>query len=362
MNNHFKYFIFSFLLVVCQTSFGQSIIKPNNHKIAYMGRVAVQKDSASFYWPGSSATINFVGTKVSVNMKSNREVGYFYAIVDNDISKVFKFAVNSTKTNYVLASGLPNKNHTLLLYKISNNTSENVLYSIEIDGNAKLLKPSELPKRKIEFYGDSITAGHGVDLAEGAPDNGQPKDFNNYCTYAALTARHFDAQYSIIARSGIGIMVSWFPEIMPEVYDRINPFDASSTWNFSKYQPDIVVINLFQNDSWIVNLPKHEQFINRFGTSKPTEEFTILSYQKFVSTIRSKYPKSHIICALGNMDATKTDSKWPGYIEQAVKRMNDDKIHTVFFPYKNRGDHPNKKEQQMMADDLIGFIEKNIKW
>jgi len=327
-----------------------------------MGRVAVDNDSASFYWPGTSATINFIGTKISVTMKSNREVGYFYAIVDNDVSKAFKFAIDNTKNTIVVASDLPNKAHTLLIYKLSNNTSENILYGFEIDGDPKLLKPTKLSKRKIEFYGDSITAGHGVDLAEGARDSGQPQDFNNYFTYDALTARYFNAQYSIIARSGIGIMVSWFPEIMPEVYDRINPFDPNSKWNFSDFQPDIVVINLFQNDSWIVNIPKNEQFIARFGTTKPTEEFIITAYQHFVETIRNVHPKSHIICALGNMDATAKDSKWPGYIEQAVKRMNDNKIHTVFFPYKNRGNHPNRKEQQMMADDLIAFIEKNIKW
>ncbi|HSD06944.1 SGNH/GDSL hydrolase family protein [Flavobacterium sp.] len=362
MSRYLKHFIFSFLLLNCISSFGQLIVKPNDNKITYMGRVGVNNDSVSFYWPGTSATINFIGTKVSVTMKSNNEVGYFYAIVDNDVSKAFKFSTDNIKKNIVVASDLPYKKHTLLLYKLSNNTSENILYNFEIEGTPKLLPPNKLPKRKIEFYGDSITAGHGVDLADGANDSGQPQDFNNYFTYDALTARHFNAQYSIIARSGIGIMVSWFPEIMPEVYDRINPEDPNSKWDFSSYEPDIVVINLFQNDSWIVNLPQNQQFIARFGTVKPTEEFIISAYKNFVQSIRKVHPKSHIICALGNMDATAKDSKWPGYIEQAVKRMNDTKIHTVFFPYKNRGNHPNKEEQQMMANDLIGFIEKNIKW
>jgi len=157
-------------------------------------------------------------------------------------------------------------------------------------------------------------------------------------------------------------MVSWFPEIMPEVYDRLNPTNSTSKWNFSKYTPDIVVINLFQNDSWIVNNPQNPQFIARFGTTAPTEAFIIKSYQNFIKSIRAKYPNSAIICALGNMDATRVGSAWPGYIEKAAKGLNDAKIFTHFFPYKDTPGHPKVAEQKAMADDLIEFIDKNIKW
>ncbi len=43
------------------------------------------------------------------------------------------------------------------------------------------------------------------------------------------------------ARSGIGVAVSCFSEI----FDKISPFDKNSKLNFSKYTPDIVVLNLF---------------------------------------------------------------------------------------------------------------------
>ncbi|MGQ7945459.1 GDSL-type esterase/lipase family protein [Flavobacterium sp. WC2509] len=350
------------ILLLSLNGFSQLQIKPNNKDIAYMGRVKISQDSACFYWPGTSATINFKGSGITASMKSRNEVGYFYAIIDNDVEHAFKFKSDTFKTTLSLASGLSSGKHTLQLYKLSNNTSENIIYGFQIEGDAKILQHSKSLKKKIEFYGNSITAGHGVDVEKGGKDSGRPENFNNYYTYAALTARHYDAQYSCIARSGIGIMVSWFPEIMPEIYDRLNPMDPNSKWDFTQYTPDIVVINLFQNDSWLVNLPKHPQFISRFGTSKPTDEFTILAYQNFVTSIRAKYPNAHIICALGNMDATKTDSKWPSYIKQAVDRIHDAKIYSLVFPYKNTGGHPNKQEQQMMANDLIGFIDKNIKW
>ncbi len=355
-------FISIFLFTTSTGCFAQLLVKANNKSISYLGRIAVSSDSASFFWPGSTLKLNFEGTSVQVTMKSKLESGYFYAIIDHNLATAVKFQSNLEKKTISVAKGLSPGAHSLELYKLTNNTSENVLYSIEIDGKAKVLSPDPLPKRKIEFYGNSITAGHGVDRPAGMNDSGAAEHFNNYYTYAALTARHFNAQYSIIARSGIGIVISWFPEIMPEIYDRLNPFDPASKWDFNKYQPDIVVINLFQNDSWLTNRPDHPQFKARFGTTKPSEEFIISAYRNFVSKIREKYPKAQIICALGNMDATGKDSKWPGYIQKAVEQIKDKSIQTVFFPYKNTPGHPTKSEQQAMADQLINFIDKNIKW
>jgi lysophospholipase L1-like esterase len=357
-----KSILFLFTLFVFQFSFSQTFIKPNHQALIYSGRVNMNADSASFYWPGTSVSINFKGTGLNAVLKSTNEPAYYYVIVDDSVTTKIEIPVGNASTSFTLASGLTQKSHHLQLFKLSNNTSVNQFYGFEIPSDSKILKASELPKRKIEFYGNSITAGHGVDVPDGEKDNGVPFYFNNYYAYSALTARHFNAQYSCIARSGIGVMVSWFPEIMPEIYDRINPSDENSKWDFSNYTPDIVVVNLFQNDAWIVNSPSNEQFKRRFGTQKPTEEFIVNAYKDFITSIRSKYPKANIICALGNMDATKTGSKWPSYIKEAILRLDDPRIYSLFFPYKNTPGHPKRDDQQAMANQLIQFIEKHIKW
>ncbi|MEJ7586662.1 MAG: hypothetical protein WKI04_03765 [Ferruginibacter sp.] len=146
------------------------------------------------------------------------------------------------------------------------------------------------------------------------------------------------------------------------MYDRLDPADGDSKWDFKMFTPDVVVINVLQNDSWIVHLPGHEQFKSRFGTKAPGEKFIINSYKQFVATIRKKYPRAVIICALGNMDATKTGSPWPGYVQQAINQLRDPAIHTHFFKYKNTDGHPKVAEQKAMADELIKFIEHTIKW
>jgi hypothetical protein len=149
---------------------------------------------------------------------------------------------------------------------------------------------------------------------------------------------------------------------MPEMYDRLDATDPNSKWDFKKYAPDLVIINLFQNDKWLIDKPTHAQFKARFGDSIPKPEFIIKAYQNFVKKVRVKYPAANIICMLGSMDATSPGSPYPGYIEKAVAPLNDKKIYTHFIPYKGTNGHPSMKEQQAMADDLTAFIEKNIVW
>ena len=359
-----KNWLISILLIAVTTvGNGQNLISFDQKSIAYMGRIeTVEKQCVNIFWPGTSVTLNFDGTDAKAILKNGKGTTYFYSIIDGDSEHAKRIKPDTIKTSYILASGLKRGRHTIQLFKLTDNTTVTSFYGFELNDGAGVLKPDRPGNKKIEFYGNSITAGHGVDVPAGTNDSGAPEFFNNYLTYAARTARHYNAQYSCISRSGIGVMLSWFPVIMPEMYDRLNPGDPNSKWDFSKYTPDIVVINLFQNDSWLINNPKHEQFKARFGTNRPDEKQIVGSYRDLVSKIRSKYPKASIICVLGSMDATQKGSPWPGYIETAVRSLSDPKIYTHFFAYKNTPGHPKAAEQEVMANDLIEFIDKNIRW
>jgi hypothetical protein len=360
LKNHLIIFL---LFVLVSVGYGQTLVPFNQKNISYMGRIeTVDNQCVKVFWPGTSATLNFEGTEAKAILKNGDGTTWFYAIVDGDSEHAKKIKPDTIKTSYTLASGLKKGKHSVQLYKLTDNKTVTSFYGFELNDGARVLNPGLPGKKKIEFYGNSITAGHGVDVPDGQNDSGAPEFFNNYLTYAGITARHYNAQYSNISRSGIGVMLSWFPIIMPEMYDRLNPGDPNSKWDFSKYTPDVVVINLFQNDSWLINNPAHEQFKARFGTTRPDEQTIIKAYRDLVLKIRGKYPKASIICALGSMDATQKGSVWPGYIETAVKSLGDSKIYTHFFPYKNTGGHPKVAEQKAMADDLIGFIDKNIRW
>src|SRR5262245_3272947 len=52
-----------------------------------------------------------------------------------------------------------------------------------------------------------------------------------------------------------------------EVYDRILPLDMASRWDFTKWTPDVVLINLSTND---------------FAKERPTEEEWTTAYAAFI--------------------------------------------------------------------------------
>ena len=62
------------------------------------------------------------------------------------------------------------------------------------------------------------------------------------------------------------------------------------------------------------------------------------------------------------MDAVKEGSKWIDYIKSAVANLNDKKIYTNFMPYIKASTHPSIQDQQIMAKNLIQFIDENIEW
>lgn len=334
------------------------IVSAIDKKLSYSGRIGFDKqDAASIYWGGSAVNLRFKGIGASAVFKDKPFKNHFLVIVDKDEKNAFKIQLDMIKHAYQLAKNLPYGEHSIELFKVSNVSGASFFYGFELDSTATLLKPVKKPKRKIEFFGNSITAGHGVNVPVDSSDNGKAGFFNNYRSYGAITARHFNAQYHCTAVSGIVVMVSWFPDVMPELYDCIDHYGSSSIWDFKRYQPNIVVVNLFQNDSWLVNQPNHEQFKTRYSTTKPSEAFIINAYAKFIRSLSIVYPKAKIICCLGNMNATREGSKWPGYIDAAVASLKDKRITTHFFTYKNTPCHPKTKEQQAMANDLIAFIK-----
>jgi hypothetical protein len=355
-------FVIAVVLTSCNTSSTKAVelhkvLKFDNDKIEYMGRVGKTDSTSELYWSGSSIKVEFEGTEISATLQDEKGENYFNIIIDND--SIYTLRPSSNKTTYQLAENLKEGKHTVQIFKRTEwSKGKTSFYGFAFVNDTKV---NSIGKKKIalEFYGDSITSGYAVEDTTGT-DSPDSTYTNSYVSYASVTARHFDADYTCISKGGIGVMVSWYPMIMKDMYYRYNPNDADSKWDFAKFNPDVVVINLFQNDSWLVEMPKNDQFKSRFGKEKPTEEFIEKSYAEFVKTIRGKYPNADIICMLGNMDVTQDGSPWPGYVAEAVASLNDEKIFTVFVPYKNTPGHPKVGEQQIIADSLISQIEKLI--
>lgn len=337
------------------------LFEPQHAYFQYSGRIDFQSPQApSLSWPGSSVTTVFTGTTLSVTLDDQYGKNYFNVFIDNDFDNPVIIACKQGTHTYLIADDLTDGKHNFTLFKRTEGEEGRTKFlGLTLASGEKLMMPAAKPKRKIEFFGDSITSGMGNEAQVGQPDH-LLSEKNNFLAYGAITARNLNAEYVSTSQSGIGIMVSWFDFIMPQFYDQLDAVgNNESLWDFSQWQPDVVVINLFQNDSWLIDREKRLLPV-------PNSTQIIQAYVDFIIKIRQVYPQAFIITALGSMDATRENSPWPGYIKAAVARYQQDtqdqNIDSLFFAFDGFGQHPRVKHHQKNAEQLTHFIKEKMHW
>lgn len=338
-----------------------TFVGANDPRIQYVGRIDFSNPAGPLLtWPGSSIEGNFTGSRLSLKLNDQNGRNYFNVFIDGDLAHPFVLHATQGERIYSVASALPSRPHRFLLTKRTDGSEgATVFQGLVLAEGADMLASPPRKQRRIEFFGDSITTGVGNE----APANGRddmPGEMNNFMSYASITARNLDAEAHVTALNGIGLMVSWFPFTMPDYYDQLSAVgDNGSKWDFASWTPDVVVINLMQNDKWLIDLEKRIQ-------PMPSDMERISAYKQFVLLIRSLYPKAYIVCVLGSMDATEPGSKWPGYVRSAVEQIrleqNDRRVGTVFFDFTGFKGHPRVDQHRKNADRLTTFIRKNLDW
>lgn len=349
-----KYWAGLFVLWMAATALADAV-RADDPQLRYCGRVSRADDSPVLTWPGSSVQARFEGSRLAVRLNDTTGDNFYNVIIDGQDAEPYILDCEKGEQVYWVATNLTAGAHDVLIFRRSEGFSGPTEFlGLELEQGKTLQALPPAPTRKIEFYGDSITCGMGNE----APEDGGDAALihrNNYLAYGAITARNLNAEYRCIAKSGIGIIKSWFDFTMPEYYNLLEAQDGQvvkTSWNFSTWTPDVVVINLFQNDSWLVAKM----------TPPPTEEQIIQAYMDFVESIRREYAGAHIVCALGSMDATREDSPWPGYIETAVERMKDSNISTCFFAFDGFTKHPRVRHHRKNAEQLTAHIRKVMQW
>jgi lysophospholipase L1-like esterase len=168
---------------------------------------------------------------------------------------------------------------------------------IAVYGKTKIV-PTEDKYLKIEFIGDSITCGYGVDEENiGGYFSTSTENFTE--TYAYLTAEKLNADYSAVCFSGYGVYSGYTSNGVRNAQDVLpNHYDKScflyggneTTWDFNEFQSDIIVINLGTNDA---------SYCSRSLSGR--QEFT-RRYAEFLKQIRYHNPYAYIMCILGDMN------------------------------------------------------------
>ena len=221
------------------------------------------------------------------------------------------------------------------LIKLSECAMSNLgIYPIICDG---VITPIPDKKLKLEIIGDSITCGYGVDVND--PNIGfktATEDFTK--AYSYKTALLLDADVRAFSISGWGIISGYVDspdkppltdQLLPPYYTKLGfshqKFDdrdglepQNINWDFSRYVPDLIVVNLGTNDnSWCTG---HEERYAKY----------VDEYAKFLNTVHSCNPTSKILCVMGIM----LDEIAP-YMEKAVELFREqsgfEQIYTMRF-------------------------------
>ncbi|MBX3268798.1 MAG: endo-1,4-beta-glucanase [Sandaracinaceae bacterium] len=317
----------------------------------YVGRHAVSGDGARFSWPGSGLVVRFRGTAVRVTM--NDAARFFTVVVDSEVQPTL--AVSGGTRTYTLASGLPDAEHTVELYRRTEGFfGATVVESIEVDGE---LGAVPAPARAIEIIGDSISAGYGVDGADQHCSFSAETE-NHYLAYGAVAARAVGAELSTVAWSGKGIVHNYGDdrvEPMPTLYDRVIAAEAGSTGTIRPV--DAVVINLGTND---------------FSTDgDPTGDEVTPAYVGLLEAVRARHPDAHVLCTIAPLLAGGDGTRARSYIEAAIAARHaagDLRVSWVDLGASSIVTdwgcdwHPGARTQAAMAARLVSALEAELGW
>jgi lysophospholipase L1-like esterase len=333
------------------------IIDADNDNIQYVGRFdRSDPKRAIFDWSGIYIKAKFEGKSCSIRLIDGNN---FYDVsIDNQLPKVLK---TDTSKVYSVASNLTDTIHTILIQKRTEAfIGKGEFLGFILDEGKNLVVHTDLTDRRIEFIGNSITCGYGVE-GESANSPFKPETENAALTYAGIISRTLSADYSIVAYSGKGMVRNYGDpkkmsvDPLPSIYNRTMFSDSTLVWDYSSWIPQVAFLNLGTND---------------FSTQPFPDKLVFQeAYKVLINRVQSQYPNVTIFCICGPMIGKPCTS----YVEELVNEYRQNAINKEVyyievssskFTFSDWGSdwHPNVKGQQKMADIILPEIKDKMNW
>jgi hypothetical protein len=330
-----------------------------NPAIEYSGRIDFSNpETPTFSYSGVSIRASIEASAVSVILDDEKGENYFATVVDNVYTG--KIKAQKGKNTYPVATFAKKGEHEIEIVRITEEEfGKTSFVGFELDAEGTASQPAPRPYT-IEFIGNSITCGYGNEGRIGQRFSASTE--NHYMTYAAMTARSFNAKTIVAAKSGKGICRNYAgpstgnPDNMTDYYDRMFFSDAEPKYDFA-IQPDVVCINLGTND---MSTPGYDTalFIN--------------NYMRLIDQIQTNYKQPDIVCLLGTMLYGLALDTARLCISEVARRANAKGRGRVSFfemtpqNIKENGlgidNHPTVKQHILSARQLTEFISQLKGW
>ncbi|MBQ8881993.1 MAG: Ig-like domain-containing protein [Clostridia bacterium] len=320
----------------------------NEDYINIYGRTYLTDNKLTLEHVSNGVEVAILGNQLSLNATVTASL-YVRIYIDG----VEQDRINFTPSvsNYLVATNITNDYHTIRIVK----TSENFVGKIYIESFvAPAFAIAKQPAGpRIEFIGDSITAGYGA-LQSGSSWSDVGSDGTQ--SYSYQTAKRLNATYSIIARQGICVKKLMWTNY--NMYDNFYPYvskDNQTAYSFN-FNPDVVVLALGTNDA---------SYMSRGGSSYETGAYSqaqfATDYKNMLTLIRQKNPNAYIVCIYGMMGKL---AGIDGGISDAVSAFGDSKVSYIndwVADANGQNGHPHKNAHAGYADKLAAYISNLLK-
>jgi lysophospholipase L1-like esterase len=229
-------------------------IAANDPAIYYYGRVRVS-DKTLWTWPGTGFRVAYSGSpKVSLKFFAQN----FDELSSKNTPRAFSYRVDNGRWQQVIVGAnssnlyplnVPSNSDTHVLEVVKTVEGRLIFEGFQFGPFGTLQATGSGRTRKIEFIGDSITAGFRI-FGMGSFDIPEHADAKS--SYAWVAGDRLGAEVRLIAITGRGIVHNFGiapqdSKTMPAYY----PFtdrESGDGNNWAAWQPEIVVINLGTND------------------------------------------------------------------------------------------------------------------
>lgn len=339
-----------------------------------VGRTYLNDDILWTAFSGSGVEFTYTGKKLDITVigdyasTAGNDENYARVAIYIDGERVVDDMLNEKEKTYTAFEGDTAKSVDVQIIKLSECAMSTFgIKPIKIADDEKI-EPAKAKDLKIEFIGDSITCGYGVD------DENKEHHFKTSTedvtkAYAYKTAKALNADYSMVSISGYGIISGYTddgkkkPEqTIPQYYDKLgfsyNKFAdnlevASLEWDFNNYKPDIVVINLGTNDM-------------NYATNDATRAEFEEGYIEFLKLVRSHNPDAYIFCTYGVMGNSLLKNI-KNVCEQYSAQTGDEKVRffTLSMQDENTNGiaadwHPSEKTHEICAEKAVRSIKETL--
>ena len=329
-----KRFLFSAVVILLSFNAFAEIMPASDSRVTYVGRTLVEGNDVSFDWTGVYFRIAFTGKSLSMRVSDTKwdatpemaatRHNYFNVWIDAPMSaephRIIEVASLDTIIElidpaYLKASKI--KEHKVIVQKrTEGEQGKTTVHEFITDAKGVFHQAEPIRKRQLEFIGASYDCGYGVDdtcrLAKFTPETE-----NASRSFPAIISRYFDADYVVIAHSGMGAARNYNSKFagyhMPDRY--LQTFDMDSTqatrWNAaeSNIRPALTLIYLGGNDFSVSLQPSYEKF--RDG------------YYRLIRSIKDYYGEDHpVLCVSSKAHSTLLD-----YMRDMVKFCPMPNVH-----------------------------------